>query len=181
MFAKGGDAVSVKAQTVSYTRTLSRLAEGKNINPHSLLATDYLNHFNEIVMFLDMLPSMPECIDDVKEWQPKTYVEHFRDSVFTHKDLAITCYENAPPSYRQPFDLTVDEINAMIAEAVPRIEGVIAEGDAEKLEFTVTSFSQDLQKKMDVVNGIINATLPVEDHEAFGQKLAQSEIDALFD
>jgi hypothetical protein len=37
-----------------------------NINDQPLLATDYLNHFNEIVMILDMLPDMPELIDEAK-------------------------------------------------------------------------------------------------------------------
>ena len=32
-----------------------------NINPKTRLASDYLNHFNEAIMLLDLLPSMPEC------------------------------------------------------------------------------------------------------------------------
>lgn len=32
-----------------------------NINPRTGLATDYLNHFNEAVMLLEMVPDMPEC------------------------------------------------------------------------------------------------------------------------
>ena len=35
-----------------------------NINPHTGLATDYLNHFNEAVMLLEMVPDMPECAED---------------------------------------------------------------------------------------------------------------------
>ncbi|MEE8500510.1 MAG: hypothetical protein V3S27_08035 [Kiloniellales bacterium] len=30
----------------SHSRTLGRLVQGKNINEETLLATDYLNHFN---------------------------------------------------------------------------------------------------------------------------------------
>ncbi|MEO8318885.1 MAG: hypothetical protein ABI561_11235, partial [Bradyrhizobium sp.] len=32
-----------------------------NINPRTGLATDYLNHFNEAIMLLEMVPDMPEC------------------------------------------------------------------------------------------------------------------------
>jgi hypothetical protein len=34
---------------------------GANINPTTWLATDYLNHFNEAIMLLEMLPCAPEC------------------------------------------------------------------------------------------------------------------------
>src|SRR5262249_13363385 len=39
-----------------------------NINPRTGLATDYLNHFNEAVMLLEMVPDMPECAEDFLHW-----------------------------------------------------------------------------------------------------------------
>ena len=53
-----------------------RLAEA-NINPATGLATDYLNHFNEAIMLLEMLSSCPDCIEDFLAWQPLSYREHF--------------------------------------------------------------------------------------------------------
>ena len=44
-----------------------RLA-GTNINPATGLATDYLNHFNEAIMLLEMLSSCPECRVDFLGW-----------------------------------------------------------------------------------------------------------------
>ena len=41
--------------------------KGTNICDASLLATDYLNHFNEVVMLIGMIPDMPECLDDFVE------------------------------------------------------------------------------------------------------------------
>ena len=38
----------------------ARLAAA-NINPRTGLASDYLNHFNEAVMLLDLLQQAPEC------------------------------------------------------------------------------------------------------------------------
>src|SRR3546814_7715400 len=63
-----------------FTGTYRLLVRGKNINQNTLLATDYLNHFNEIIMLLEMVPSMPECYRDAVEWRPKSYAQHFRDS-----------------------------------------------------------------------------------------------------
>src|SRR6058998_2382051 len=66
-----------------------------NINPTTGLATDYLNHFNEAIMLLEMIPAMPECADDFLSWQPLTYAEHFVASNFKGRDLAISAYNEA--------------------------------------------------------------------------------------
>ena len=39
--------------------------QGTNINTSKLLATDYLNHFNEVIMLIEMVPDMPDIIEDV--------------------------------------------------------------------------------------------------------------------
>src|SRR5258707_11043376 len=64
-----------------------------NINPRTGLATDYLNHFNEAIMLLEMVPDMPECAEDFLTWTPLTYAEHFWASNFKARDLAIEAYE----------------------------------------------------------------------------------------
>ena len=43
---------------------------GTNINEQTLLATDYLNHFNEIVMTWEMVPDFLDLWDEVKDWRP---------------------------------------------------------------------------------------------------------------
>src|SRR6202051_3404623 len=69
----------------------ARAAELKaaNINPRTGLATDYLNHFNEAVMLLDMIPDIPECAEDFLQWHPLSYAEHFTASNFAARELAI--------------------------------------------------------------------------------------------
>lgn len=75
-----------------------------NINPKTGLATDYLNHFNEAIMLLEMIPDMPECSDDFLTWQPLSYADHFRASNFKARDLAIEAYESADMGIRSDFD-----------------------------------------------------------------------------
>ena len=81
-------------------RELTQRAENSNVNPKSLLATDYLNHVNEIVMLFDLVPDAPECLDDCRAWAPKSYQDHFRQSSIADRDLAIEAYDHAPPAYR---------------------------------------------------------------------------------
>ena len=57
-----------------------------NINSATGLTTDYLNHFNEAIMVLEMITMMPECIPDLEAWRPKTYREHYAQSNLSHRD-----------------------------------------------------------------------------------------------
>ena len=75
-----------------------------NINPRTGLATDYLNHFNEAIMLLEMIPDMPECAEDFLGWQPLSYCEHFTASNFKARDLAIEAYDSADQAIRAEFD-----------------------------------------------------------------------------
>ena len=85
-----------------------------NINPRTGLATDYLNHFNEAVMLLEMIPDIPECVDDFLEWHPLSYAEHFTASNFKARDLAISAYEAAEPTIRAEFDQLTNTMTSIL-------------------------------------------------------------------
>src|ERR1700731_4320118 len=75
-----------------------------NINPRTGLATDYLNHFNEAIMLLEMIPDISECAEDFLLWYPLPYREHFMASHFRARDLAIEAYDSADEHIRAEFD-----------------------------------------------------------------------------
>jgi hypothetical protein len=97
---------SAPMQRVPGSVDVARAAElrAANINPLTGLATDYLNHFNEAIMLLEMIPDMPECTEDFLQWQPLSYAEHFTASNFKARDLAIAAYESADEKIRAEFD-----------------------------------------------------------------------------
>ena len=92
------------------------LAEA-NINPVTGLSTDYLNHFNEAIMLLELIPEIPECRLDLAGWQPLSYHEHFAASHLRQRELAIAAYDLADPLTRGPFDALCEAMNAIIAAA----------------------------------------------------------------
>ena len=141
-----------------------------NINDQTLLATDYLNHFNEIVMTLEMVPDMPELLDEAKAWAPKSYPDHFRDSTFSDKELAIDAYEHSPARYKQPFEKTVSTIDKLIAVTIERAEEVMGTGDADHLRLMVSDSTRTIQTLMDRAGASINGSLVTMD---------QDEIDDL--
>lgn len=147
---------------------MSAKAQGTNVDPLTLLATDYLNHFNEIVMILELIPDMPDCLEDARIWQPKTYQDHFRDSQFRDKEFAVEAYDNVPRKFREPFDDVVSQMNRMVPWGLKRIAESIDSGDQERLRLTCTDVSHRLQKMIDICSAIIHGST---------RRLDQSEID----
>jgi hypothetical protein len=104
------------------TQALCERARGSNVNEKTLLATDYLNHVNEIVMLLDLVPDAPECLEDCKAWQPLSYQDHFRASNIADRDLAIEAYDFSPPAFKEPFDRLVGEMNRLVAISSEKLD-----------------------------------------------------------
>lgn len=90
-----------------------RLAKA-NINPATRLATDYLNHFNEAIMVLDLVATCPECLPDFMAWHPMTYQEHFAASTFKDRELALHAYEFADPAARRELAEVSDAMTAIL-------------------------------------------------------------------
>lgn len=148
-----------------------------NIHPDTRLATDYLNHFNEVVMLIDMLPMMPDCAPDVVAWQPCSYPDHFRLSHFKERDLAIAAYEAADPERRRAFDDTVARIDA----AMINLQRMIIDAPMDALPIEALTDLSEMRIKpllahaMGLINGAPVASMVTEDTGD-----AQSAVDALF-
>ena len=152
------------------SRNLKALVAGTNINNDTYLATDYLNHFNEIVMLVDMIPDMPEILEEAKAWQPKSYAAHFRDSGLSDSALTIEAYENAPAEFRKPFDETIERMNKVVFKNIENIEAALNSERPEELAATAATATRLLQRLIDVAAAIIHGNTPNMD---------QSEIDEL--
>lgn len=85
-----------------------------NVNPVTGLSSDYLNHFNEAVMLLDMLAELPECAADLAAWRPLTYREHFAASRLRHRALTLALYDMADPATVRRLEAVCATMNAAI-------------------------------------------------------------------
>ena len=155
---------------IGFPRTLRLLVQGKNIHQDTLLATDYLNHFNEIVMLLELVADMPDCLEDALEWQPKRYEDHFSESSFQDKALAILAYENAPRRYREPFDQLVAQMDATVVSALARLKNAAEAGDTQQMHLLVSRVTSKLQRFVDVASAVIHGRVETS---------GQAEIDDL--
>lgn len=108
----------------------AKRVEGTMVNATTLLATDYLNHFNEVLMLLQMVPDMPDMIEDCKQWRPKSYPQHFMDSGLTDGPLAAEAYAHSPPSFKLPFEAIIKQMDDLVFEATAILEEAISNGQS---------------------------------------------------
>jgi len=125
-----------------------------NINPVTGLATDYLNHFNEAIMLLEMLSSCPECAGDFLAWQPMTYREHFIASGFKDRHLAIAAYDAADPGVRECLDMLAGTMTAVLEAARAALRSELPEASAQQLaRKTVAALKPLAARAGAVING----------------------------
>lgn len=148
-----------------------------NIHPDTRLATDYLNHFNEVVMLIDMLPMMPDCAPDVVTWAPASYVDHFFHSHFKGRDLAIRAYATVDSERRAVLERTIDTVS----QAIGDIQRMIREAPMDCLPVDAIQDVAEMRIKPALAHamGLINGAA-VRDMITEETGDAQSAVDALF-
>jgi len=114
MTSPAANPVRPGSETAADNAARAEQLRAANINPRTGLATDYLNHFNEAVMLLEMVPDMPECVEDFLSWRPLSYAEHFTASNFKARDLAIEAYNAADSRIRAEFDSITTAITSIL-------------------------------------------------------------------
>lgn len=126
-----------------------------NINPRTGLATDYLNHFNEAIMLLEMIPDMPECAEDFLGWQPLSYCEHFTASNFKARELAIEAYDSADAGIRAEFD----NITTAMTSILTAVGAAMREAKQDKTRATLAGQATGWVKPLVMLaGGIINGS-----------------------
>jgi hypothetical protein len=124
-----------------------------NINPRTGLATDYLNHFNEAIMLLEMIPDIPECAEDFLDWHPLSYREHFTASHFKARDLAIEAYDSADAIIRAEFD----SITGAMTSILTAVGAAMREARQDKTRATLAGQATGWVKPLvALAGGVIN-------------------------
>lgn len=128
-----------------------------NINPLTGLATDYLNHFNEAIMLLELLVETPRCREHFFAWQPKSYSQHFAGSNFQHRDIAIAAYETADPALRARLDTLADSMNEILMATHHVMRQELSEPSAGAIADLAIRWVKPLMAR---AGAVINGTAP---------------------
>ena len=143
-----------------------------NVNAATGLSTDYLNHFNEAIMLLDMIPAMPECAIELAAWRPLTYCQHFAASHLRHRTLIIAAYEAADPYRRGFFDTICGAMNRIVLMAQ---DALCADDPSEPAD----AFALEAARRLKALAAQANAVIHGFAGEAGGATMqeAQATID----
>lgn len=154
-----------------------------NINPDTFLATDYLNHFNEVIMMIDMLPDMPDCLADVEEWEPKSYPDHFRCSSFQAREMAIAAYGQAASHVRAHFEYVCARLDGHIKTLAVQARQLHDAGHMDEFRQLCQAAGPRFSPLLDELSAIIHGSLDSSAHleDIVDHDHTQAEIDALFD
>jgi hypothetical protein len=156
---------------------------GTNINQSTLIASDYLNHFHELVMLLEAVASDPEGFtDDLLAWRPLTYEEHFSESGFRDKNLAIAAYRRAPPKIRARFDEAVARLHGEAVTLVGEVATALQGRNKGSVADACAETARRLRLLIDEANAIATgeANADRDDASANGDIGGQAAVDALF-
>ena len=124
-------------------------------------------------MMLEMATTMPECLDDLRAWQPKTYTEHFTGSRFARRAAIIGAYQAADPAVREALDAAAETLNAVLAQTRDAVVERLGTPAAEKLaRRALAGLRPLLARTAAVINGTADAA---------SRQTPQSAIDAMFD
>ncbi len=142
-----------------------------NINPATGLATDYLNHYNEIAMTIANLDVLPEMREAVLGWRPVGYPAHFVRTRYSDQGLAIAGYIAAPRDVKARFLAARDELDARLAALQQRL--ATGEGDAADLSREADAIFAGIVRLGGIINGGRAASL-------LERSAAQDLVDSFF-
>jgi hypothetical protein len=142
-----------------------------NVHPESGLATDYLNHFNEVVMLLEMLGDMPDMAEEILDWAPCAYTEHFQRTGYAGTETVVEAWAAVPHALKAHFETII----AAVDDALRDAQAKLRDGDVDgAVAMTATNIEPLLAAARAAINGRI------EGDDVDDQSADQAEVDALF-
>lgn len=129
-------------------------------SPNSGLASDYLNHFNEVLLAIENLPLLlPEIIDALIAWKPVSYRAYFERSNLPGSADALATYDGLDDDFRREVEAMIRLLDTITLESIAIIlsyrdaDGRIEAGDIEHICAKISPVLRTVVEKMvDLVN-----------------------------
>ena len=126
-----------------------------NINLSTGFGTNYLNHFVEILLLLEMLPSMPECIEDVVLWKPISYSDHVRQSGLPQSELVLEAFEHSDAKRRDMLGHVTKEVDLEVHRYIEQAQKAVAAGDKEQISAVSLEAKEVLTPMLEKISNVI--------------------------
>lgn len=152
----------------------------RTINRITGLSTDFLNQYNEVVMLIDMLPDMPEMVEDIIDWRPHSYVDHFAHSNLLIGPKAVARYAEADPELRERFDAAAKALDDFLVDAIPILAELVEAGETEALHAACRETADFAKRTEGYIGAIINGAKADVVPERRVREQTEELIEALF-
>jgi len=136
-----------------------------NVNPDTLLATDFLNLFNEYIMLAELVADGSMEHDVLGDWLPIDYETHFLRSGFAGATIVLAAYRSMDCDTRQKFE---EGVGALIASIMAH----------QECSNTAPELIETIKLQRDMVAASINSPAITDSAKC---ENTQADIDALFD
>ena len=92
-------------------------SEGAFASACAGLSNDFLNHYSEVLMLIEMAPHDPAIAADLEAWRPVDYRTYFASSELRRASAALAAYEALPEERRQAFEKLVAAMDTLATMA----------------------------------------------------------------
>jgi hypothetical protein len=82
------------------------------------LSTDYLNHYSEVLMLIEMAAFDDAIVEEIGGWRPVGYREYFGRSPLRRAASAIEAYDALPDAERTAFEQTMEALDKLATAAI---------------------------------------------------------------
>lgn len=139
-----------------------------NVNLVSGLATNYLNHYIEIFLLLEILPDMPECFEDIRLWRPISYCDHVMQSKLPSNEIVLRAYEAVDEKRKTQLASIAKRIDHGLQSFIARAGAALDCSDQDMLRTIRAESNRFLTPLIEEMTGVITPsgikTSPFVDH-----------------
>ena len=86
------------------------------VDPATTLAADYLDHFNQAILLLELLAATPDCAGNFHAWRPRGHQDCLQSLLEEERAAALAAYRALDPRLRARFEtLTASMTEVLVA------------------------------------------------------------------
>ena len=116
-------------------------------------------------MLVEQLPHMPELIEDIMVWRPKSYLDYFQSSILPGRETALEAYYNLDRRFLRSFEAVVEELDRRATGSVAAVRRKFKAGDdsGEPLLVICERGGASIREALDKATMLINHGTIIEE------------------
>src|SRR3954452_22880587 len=141
------------------------------------LSNDYLNHYSEALMLIEMAAADPGLACELAQWRPLDYRAYFKASPLRRAAEALAAYERLSDAQRAAFEALTQAMDAVATAAIAGLQPPCAAAEAALIaEATLPPFRRLVARAASFLNSGGENIAHASEVEA-----AQAAIDRLIE